>query len=175
MNNPYYTHRPYLQKILNDLSRQKSTQPIYILELGVGDGSSELMNIFAKNMPNASILGIETDPVWAETMRHKSSLPNYTINTINSWNIDIYQNLDQPLYDLVFIDQTPWSARIEALDYLYRTDSFITAILHDYDYYNPKDRPYDIGVNSFFSKYLDKCILLEHHEILPPTLIFSHE
>jgi hypothetical protein len=53
--NPYYTHRPYLISELNKLIESKQSSDISILELGVGDGSSQIFNEFAKNYRNISI------------------------------------------------------------------------------------------------------------------------
>ena len=174
MNNPYYTHRPYLQKELDLLIPKIDNKKINILELGVGDGSSELFHKFAQLSNNISIIGIETDIQWANQIKTKYSLNNYEIKWIKTWDIDIYKNINNKFYDLVFIDQSPWEARIEALDYLSDTNAFTTAILHDYDYYNSTINKYDIGSNSFFSKYLDQYELYAYYQELPPTLIFKN-
>ena len=38
-------------------------------------------------------------------------------------------------YDLVFVDQAPWSARIDTIDFLTDKNTSVF-ILHDYDQYN---------------------------------------
>lgn len=174
INNPFYTHREYLQQELDNLLTKNTTQKsINILELGVGDGSSELMHSFAKNNMNVSILGLESNSDWANTIKEKYTLSNYKILYILDWNIDTYKNILNNFYDLVFIDQSPWSARIDSLIYLSNNDKFNTAILHDYDYYNPDHCRYCHDEQSFFRDYIKKYNLIGHFKILPPTLIFK--
>lgn len=172
MTNAFYTHRPYLQKELDILLNHNPKEQLNILELGVGDGSSELFHRFARSRENISILGLETNARWANKMKEKYQLSNYTIQYIESWNIDIYNNLSNKFYDLVFIDQSPWSARIESLDYFSNKGLFRTAILHDYNYYNI-DHKCSIDSESFFFKYANKYNLISFCTELPPTLILQ--
>lgn len=170
----FYTHRPYLQKELDDLMSKALYHPVHILELGVGDGSSELLHNFAQKHNNASVLGLETDRSWASNTKDRYKLPNYNIQYIPSWK-DVYCTIPDQFYDLIFIDQSPWEARIEALEYFSSKDSFSTAILHDYDYYNPNDYKYSYDENSFFRSYNKNYILQGFFEELPPTLVFKRK
>ena len=72
--NPYYTHREYLQQ---ELERLKDGS--VVLELGVGDGSSEVMGKFAKLHPNIKIYGLEPDVNWLYNtkMKYAQGLDNY--------------------------------------------------------------------------------------------------
>jgi hypothetical protein len=87
--------------------------------------------------------------------------------------------LNEEEYDLVFVDQSPWWARIDSINLL--KDKTKIFILHDYDYFNKSDNewvkesPNDIYVNdetSWLGQTYSKEFLLENnYEILPPTLI----
>lgn len=172
--NPYYTHQQYLKQELDNLSIYTDKQ-INILELGVGEGSSSLMYEFCKEFANANVLAFENNREWSSSMKDKYSLPNYSINYILDWNDTYYQNIitnNDNRYDLVFIDQNPWEARIEAIDKLY--NRFCIAILHDYDYYNSSNCRYCYDEKSFFVKYLSNYSLIGYNQLLPPTLVFKH-
>lgn len=176
MTNPYYTHRKYLQQELYSLSQIALSKPINILELGVGDGSSELLHNFAKQNSTATILGLESDTIWSSLIQNKYELPNYKIKHINNWDVETYKKIIMnQFYDLVFIDQSPWSARIESLEYLSANHQFETVILHDYDYYNTEDNKYCYDHRSFFKDYCLKYTLNGYFEILPPTLIIKNK
>jgi hypothetical protein len=171
MNSEYYTHRPYIISELNKLIDSKKSSTISILELGVGDGSSEVFNEFSQKHKNISIIGLETDYLWYNNMKAKYELPNYQIRYLESWQEPSYLDILNNNYDLIFVDQNPWEARIDAINKLY--GNFQALILHDYDFYNPKESRFDIGKNSFFGKYLEKYHISEFHSQLPPTLVMS--
>jgi trans-aconitate methyltransferase len=161
--NPYYTHRPYLTSELNKLIEFKQSSAISILELGVGDGSSQVFNEFAKNYNNISIIGLDTNFSWCDSMRMKYGCPNYQILHLKNWNESSYFDILNNNYDLVFVDQSPWKARIDTIDMLYKNNNGNVIILHDYDYYNDPSFRFSIGQDSFFCKYLDKYNISEFH------------
>lgn len=169
--NPYYTHRPYLTECLNKLENKK--EKVKILELGIGDGSSEILNSFAKKNENFLINGIDTDISWVNSMKSKFELKNYKFETVDSW--ESFLNLcDDTYYDLVFVDQAPWEARISSIDFFINKSD--TIILHDYDYYNKGiiENIFDVSANSFFGKYLlNNFSLTGFSEMLPPTLVLT--
>jgi hypothetical protein len=171
--NPYYTHRPYLIDCLNKLENKNKKQKVKILELGVGDGSSEIFNSFAQKNKNFSIKGFDNDKGWVDSMKSKFELKNYKFESIDSWQ-SFLDSCDKSYYDLVFIDQAPWEARISSLDFFINKSD--TIILHDYDYYNKGviENIFDVSENSFFGKYLlENFSLKGFNEQLPPTLIFT--
>jgi hypothetical protein len=170
----YCTHQKYTREELSNLGKT----PI-ILELGVGNGSSPLMYEFCKNNSDATVSCFETDAEWFEKMFNKyGDLPNYIFNCIEDWS-DLENHLNEEEYDLVFVDQSPWLARIESINLL--KDKTNIFILHDYDYFNKSDNewvktpPTDIYVNDETSwlgqTYSDEFVLEDNYEILPPTLI----
>lgn len=155
----YYTHRPYLRAELAKISTDKFS---YCLEIGVGDGSSLVFNEYAKNNPNVLIEAYEEDSFWRSEMEQKYATYNYTF--MNDFRLI---NLEKQ-YDLVFVDNAPWEARIEAIDLVKNNAKVI--ILHDYDYFQGGNM--DVTTGFFFEKYGGQFKLLAHNDVLPPTLIF---
>lgn len=168
--NPFYTHRPYL---IEELEKLKDKPNVKIIEFGVGEGSSLIFNEYAKKYSNLQIEAYETDKEWMDSMEIKYKLENYNFHFINDWNSLLVPENFQDQYDLVFIDQAPWEARIASLNLIKEKSQVI--ILHDYDYYNHTitNHIYDVGENTFFEKYNDTFNLINHHQTLPPTLVFN--
>jgi hypothetical protein len=173
-NDGYCTHQKYTSEELDNLKSNS-----VVLELGVGNGSSPLMYEFCKNNPDSTVVSFETDAVWFDQIFAKyGDLPNYIFNLIEDWS-DLVNHISEDKYDLVFVDQSPWWARIESIDLLKdKSDLFI---LHDYDFFNKpenewvKNKPTDIYVNDETSwlgqTYSDGFVLEDNYKILPPTLI----
>lgn len=169
MNNPYYTHQPYL---IQELEKLKDLPNVKILEFGVGDGSSAIFHEYALKYKNLQINAYETDGNWLNNMRDKYHLDNYIFNDVENWIDFLISDNFNDECDLIFIDQAPWEARIQTLDLIKNKSKVI--ILHDYDFYNHglTSRIYDIGEGTFFEKYNDAFTLENHYNELPPTLIF---
>lgn len=170
----YCTHQKYTEEELSKLGKNS-----IVLELGIGNGSSPLMYEFCKENANSTVISFETDPEWFDKMFEKyGDLPNYVFNLIENWD-DLKNHIDKKQYDLVFVDQSPWWARIESINLLKNKSKVI--ILHDYDYFNKnehewlKNAPNDIYVNDETSwlgqTYSTEFDLEDHYEILPPTLV----
>lgn len=173
-NDAYCTHQNYTKQELSNLSDGS-----IVLELGVGNGSSPLMYEFCKNNSSSTVISFETDAVWFEQMFDKyGDLPNYVFNLIEDWD-DLKNHVNEKEYDLVFVDQSPWWARIESIDLLKEKSKVI--ILHDYDYFNKNGHEWvkntcnDIYINDESSwlgqTYSDRFILEDNYEVLPPTLV----
>ena len=171
---PYSTHKEYTEIEIKKLKSKSS-----VLELGVGHGSSPIMYEFCKNNPSANVLAFETNAAWFETIFELyGDLPNYVFNLIENWD-DLSNHLNENQYDLVFVDQSPWEARITSIDTL--KDKTKTFILHDYDYYNKIDSGFatekceNIFINDETSwlakKYSEEFFLEDNYESLPPTMI----
>lgn len=174
--NGYYTHQSYLKKELDNL-----VSGSIVLELGIGEGSSSLMYEFCKNNPHITVHSFETNLEWFDQMFEKyGNLPNYIFNLIDNWdNFEKYLDSNTHQYNLIFVDQTPWEARINSIDKL--KDITETFILHDYDFFNKnenswvKDACNDIYINNETSwlgqKYSEEFFMEDNYDILPPTLI----
>jgi phospholipid N-methyltransferase len=173
MKNDFYTHREFLER---ELSKLNYKNKIKCLEFGTGDGSALIFSKFAKLYKNIEIKAYETNKEWLEITYQKYKLENYTFNFIENWDSFLEnQNFDE-IYDLVFVDQSPWEARIKTIDKLRNNAKII--ILHDYDYYNKNiiTDIYSVGEGSFFHKrYGEYFNFVCESEILPPTLIMYNK
>ncbi len=170
--NDYYTHRPYLIETLNKFNYDNK---INILEFGVGEGSSEIFFEYANKYPNLNVCAFDNEFNWFNSMKDKYELPNYKFNFVESWDTLFSEYKFMKTYDLVFVDQSPWEARITTLDIL--KGYYQNAILHDYDFYNkgivsPEDI-YNVNEATFFSRYLDSYELHGYNSTLPPTLLLT--
>jgi hypothetical protein len=127
--NPFYTHQPILYNML-----MQTTGPI--LELGCGDGSTELIHLIGQKQ-NRKIITVESLPDWA--IKYKSKYQNNTHSfivtdnhSIESWN-KVTDTLLNEKWGLVFIDQGFWEARAYSFAKLKDISEYI--ILHDCDYF----------------------------------------
>lgn len=171
--NDYYSHQEFL---LKELDKLKSKEKVNCLEFGTGNGSSSLFKNFADIHPNSQIRAFESDYQWFISMSSKYQSQNYKFHYVFDWTHYLDQKKFNNIYDLVFIDQKPWEARIKTIEKLH--DRVKIFILHDYDFYNKgvydKDI-YSIGNGSFFHQKFSKNFTMESHfKILPPTLILRN-
>ena len=126
----YYTHRKFLEKELEELCKFNRT--VKCLEFGTGDGSASIFNKFAIKNKNILISAYDSDKTWLEETAKKYSSVNYNFYHVDSWDSILNKNLFGDTYDLVFVDQSPWEARIKTIDIFLNKTNII--ILHDYDY-----------------------------------------
>lgn len=170
--NAYYTHQKYLRRELKALARNAK-----VLELGVGEGSSSVMHDFCRLNPDSRVIAYESDESWLNTMKSKYELENYSFNYISNWD-KLDQVVGDSIFDLVFVDQSPWEARIYSINKLKEKTKLF--IVHDYDYFNHSiglspvgsEQSYISNENSFWGKeYSGEFSLEDNYEILPPTLI----
>ncbi len=163
----FYTHRPFL---IRELEKLKCKNSVKILELGTGDGSSLILNEFAKSCDNFIIQAYETDYAWFSNMMEKYATDNYHFNHIDNWNSFLARDFEE-YYDLIFIDQSPWEARMQSFEKFKNSVGVI--ILHDYDYFNKGaiQDIYSVDETSVFGKYREFFELENNFEVLPPTLV----
>lgn len=174
--NAYYTHQDTLNKILESFDY---SNPVHCLEFGSGDGSSSVFHKFATSNPNLIVECFEHDENWLNNMSQKYKLNNYKFNVVNWSNIN-YDFLKTKKYDLIFVDQGDWDARIVTIDEMRSYAKYI--ILHDYCYYNgfgagmvptPNMDYNNVGESSFFHKYSDDFEVIGETSLYPPTLILK--
>ena len=170
----YYTHRPFLIKELEKIDFSK---PVNCLEFGTGDGSALVFNEFAKKHPNLFIKSYDNDKNWLYSTKEKYGLLNYEFNYVDNWS-DLLKdsNFEKSIYDIVFVDQAPWEARIGTIELLKNKAKII--ILHDYDFFNTGkcQNVYSVGEESFFRKLFDiKYHLYGNYDTLPPTLVIKND
>lgn len=139
-NNGFATHQPVLEFILKKLKHQ------IVLELGCGEGSTELIEYYS-HQNNLKIITIDSDATWLNRYNHLHSDTHEFILIENFDNWAKYFNNNSNNYGLIFIDQGNWTSRKESLFALKNSTEYV--ILHDCCYY-PK--------NNIFGKILEeKC------------------
>jgi hypothetical protein len=176
--NQYYTHQKFLRELLESFDYSKN---IKCLEFGSGDGSSSLFSEYTKKNKNLTVECYEHDTEWLKQMESKYGSENYSFFSVD-WNNINYEELQKGEYDLIFVDQGDWDARIKTIDSLVNNSKNI--ILHDYCYYNgfrgyeisedQKEKSLTLKEGSFFhTRYGDKFNLIGEVELFPPTLIMT--
>lgn len=172
--NAYYTHRDYLRKELENLE-YSSKKTIKCLEFGTGDGSAKIFHEFAKTYSNLSIKAFDSDSSWVSKTESTYKLINYSFHHVKSWDELLnHANFNDNYYDLVFVDQAPWEARIKTINFI--KDKSKTIILHDYDFYNAGkcEDAYSINEQSFFYQYNSDFEMFSYFELSPPTLVMKN-
>ena len=124
-SNGYATHQLVLEKIL-----EINNKPI--LELGCGDGSTEMISYYS-NKKSLKTISVESDKLWLDKYLHFTSNLHEFINLHNfdDW-LDYYDTLKYD-FGLVFVDQSNWSSRTDAVNYFKNKSDYI--ILHDCDWF----------------------------------------
>lgn len=179
--NNYASHQPVLEHILKMIKGP-------ILELGCGEGSTELIHYYSK-LNNNTVLTIESDLGWMNNYLH---LKDSTHDFLNIKNFKDWQEIiKNKKWGLVFIDQGDWNSRYESLINVKKNSEYI--ILHDSCYY-PKNNIFGTITdekNDYICAANDRChcknivgkkvdysdIFLYHKEYIspygPPTLLGS--
>ena len=143
---PYGTHQPFLKHYI-----QKTKGDI--VEFGTGDNSTGLILDLIKGT-NRKLVSLENDRYWQSRIVQKyPPSPNHQHifvpsgqDPVQDWKKTL-STLDKNAFELVFIDQSPWEARIWTMDYFKDSADYI--IIHDVDYF-PK--------NGLFGKINIKCL-----------------
>jgi hypothetical protein len=145
--NQYATHQPLLIELLKNTKGN-------ILELGCGEGSTKLFRNFINN--DRKLYSIESNREWLDKYIHLED-NNHKLLYINASNDDnddtgkiwtdfIDKELNDITFEIVFIDQSPWTARTHCLNYFKDKAKYI--IVHDVDYY-----PYSNKFGRIISEY----------------------
>jgi hypothetical protein len=150
-NSGFATHQPVLEKILSLIDKP-------ILELGCGEGSTELIHHYGKEK-NLSILTVESEKNWMDKYIHMQNETHkfMWMENLNEWGN--YFKEDSGEWGLVFIDQGEWVSRKNCLDTLKNKTDYL--ILHDSCYY-PKNKIFGkiLNENSEYKcsfKYPNNC------------------
>lgn len=140
----YYTHQPVLYAMLKQTSGS-------ILELGCGEGSTELIHKFSQKYKR-KVVSIESNKNWLQPYIEKYSSDDHTFlsieHSLDSWN-NIIDNIKTSKWDLVFIDQGIWESRAYSFKSLKDVSNYM--ILHDCDYF-----PENNILGESIKKYVDK-------------------
>lgn len=171
--NEYYTHREFLITELEKISSEKKS---ICLEFGVGHGSSPIFQDFLKKNINMNVISYESNIEWLDNIKNIYSEKNYSFIHTKNWDELLTEENFKEEYDLIFVDQTPWDARIKTIDIVGIKSKIV--ILHDYDFYNKQicEDIFSVKEGSFFyEKYSKNFNLIPNFEKLPPTLIMVNK
>ena len=170
--NDFYTHREYLHL---ELSKLDFTKKIKCLEFGTGDGSAVIFKEFTDNNENFTVFSYESDLNWLNETSKKYTSKNYTFKHVD-WDEFLNDENFNDIYDLVFVDQAPFEARIKTIELLSKKAKVI--ILHDYDFFNKGvcDNIFSTTEKSFFyQKFSKNFDMIGHNKMLPPTLVMYNK
>jgi len=162
IKNDYYTHLPLMKYLFENVITSGSK----VLELGCGEGSSPFLK-YVQEQLDLDVYSFETDAGWFNNIKNKYGSEKYKFSHIENWDeFGCHLFNDSDFFDLVFIDQSPWEARIEAALKLKDRSNYV--VIHDYDYYIRKLNHLhkQIEENFKFIKYYDN--------IHPETILLSN-
>jgi hypothetical protein len=187
--NQFATHQPLLIELLKNTSGN-------ILECGCGEGSTRLIKQYLGK--NRKLVSIESNKEWYDKYKHLED-DNHKLVYVNASNDDnditglkwtsfINENFSNTEFEIVFIDQSPWTARTHTLKYFINKAKYV--VIHDVDYFpsagkfgkiinvtrNGDKHKYDIDFSDISNKYYVFYPPFEHYT-LPggiPTLLCSN-
>jgi hypothetical protein len=167
VDNNYITHQKYLKYYLERVDGD-------VLELGVGHGSTQL--IINNMKPGRKIISIDNDKRWMNDMvkivKERDDIKHEYIYTDN-WE-GMLDEIKDMKFALVFVDQSPWDARIWSLDKFKDTADYI--MIHDVDYFPNNNKFGSINKNGQYS-FDDKFLTWAYYVLEtggPPTLVGSN-
>jgi len=116
-NTAFFSHKPFLEYIVEFLYKNKNNKKLNILECGTGDGSSSYFSKITKD-GKAKVWGVEylnTPPAcWYDNMKKKYENENYKI-TLEEQGLFVkgtsYYKKIESFYDLIFVDTSNYDNR----------------------------------------------------------------
>ncbi len=167
----YSTHQKYLKHYI-----LKTTGDI--VEFGTGHGSTGFIRELIRNT-SRKLISVENNREWFEKM--KSLYPeniNHSYIFSNDWQ-ETLKTFTKKDYSIVFIDQSPWMARVWTLNHFKNDTEYI--IIHDTDYFVRENifgrlisgNHYDVRNSKYDFSDIFKDFVF-YNEILPPTLVGSN-
>jgi hypothetical protein len=145
-NDPYATHQPVLYEIASN-----TTGPI--IEFGCGHGSTDLLHEICKKNGRL-LISVDDNQEWLQKFSQKYLDDGYKednsgwhkfffvpgVNQEDNQNCDHWitfldntELLHEIHFDLCFVDQSPWQARLETIKRFRSKSKYI--ILHDCDFF----------------------------------------
>lgn len=163
IKNDYHTHLPLLKYLFEEA--KLINRGSKILELGCGLGSSPFLKHVQSEL-DLEIFSFETDKGWYDKIQNYYSGEKYTFMHINDWNELKPEMFEGVMFDFIFIDQSPWEARIVSALQFRNMCKFMA--IHDYDYYIREKPDLHCNIQDNF-KYREL-----YYNIHPPTLLLSN-
>jgi hypothetical protein len=137
---PNSTHRDFLETtILFLLEKLQPSEKLIMLEIGTGGSSSEIMRKVLESNEKTALYSFENDKEWYETYQKNYEKHDRHINLFvenEDWNSSLNQVLKSLKSNCVvfaFIDSSPWSSRIEAMNSVKSIAHVF--LIHDVDYF----------------------------------------
>ncbi len=143
---PYATHQPVLYEMAN-----RTTGPI--IEFGCGDSSTDLLHEICKKNQRL-LISVDDNQEWLQKFSRKYLGDGYEEDN-SGWHkfffvrgmnqedrencdhwitfLDKTEVLNEIRFDLCFVDQSPWKARLETIKRFRSRSQYI--ILHDCDFF----------------------------------------
>jgi hypothetical protein len=118
------THQPVLYA-----TAQRCPGPI--AEFGCGHGSTPLLHEIAGTR-GLQLVSLEDDPDWMSVFRSKLETTWHTFRLVEDWEEELRRPEWEEHWGLIFLDNEPWEARVEAA--LRLRDRADYVIIHDSDY-----------------------------------------
>lgn len=124
---PYQTHAEFLIRFLE---RNELKKPI--LELGCGYGTTPIFAKFCKEN-NIKLITMDNNIEWLNKIKGVFPADEFhEYEHVYNWEFQIDDKEDMD-FSLVFVDQSPWSARDYSIRKLLNKSDFM--MLHDSDYF----------------------------------------
>jgi hypothetical protein len=122
----YATHQPVLCEAV-----LRSTGPV--LELGSGEGSTELLHILCEQQQR-TLLTLDNDAKWLARYEARFRTERHEFGLVEDWYEALHSEpVSGANWGVVFIDSSPWESRTLALRLLKDRATFV--VIHDVDYY----------------------------------------
>ena len=138
---PMSTHSEFLEATIKfALTQVSGEEKLFLIEIGTGGKSSEIMRRVTEEKENVELTSFENDSKWIETYRTKFG-PHKRheicqIGEIDDWERQITKKLKSiPTNSIIisFIDSAPWESRVVSLNLLKDVSQIV--LIHDVDYF----------------------------------------
>lgn len=141
MVDAFGTHAKFLKAAVSWAKTRKApSQKLKLFEIGTGGQSSKLFNREILSNTDAALVAFENNPEWIGKYRESyKPLDRVALREVeidSDWGIAVsaeLSKLDDGDFVLAFIDSSPFSSRVQALNSL-RTRADII-LIHDVDYF----------------------------------------
>jgi hypothetical protein len=138
---PMSTHSEFLEAAITFVLTQVSGEgKLFLLEIGTGGKSSEIMRRVIEENVNVELISFENDLNWIDAYRNK--FPPHKrheicqVGEIEDWDRQISMKLKSvPAQSFIvsFIDSAPWESRVISLNLLKEVSQLV--LIHDVDYF----------------------------------------
>jgi hypothetical protein len=134
-NHDFYTHQPFLIEVLRNTTGD-------VLECGCGDGSTLIIKKELKDTQRA-LVTVESNLQWlskftnlrtaTHELHHVPAGTSDSVETGMMWVGFLASRFASRVFDVVFIDSSPWMSRKAVFDY-YKSKTRVV-VIHDFDYF----------------------------------------